>query len=134
MSVLTRRQKKRIDRLFWNERKLRTATKEFRIAVSSDAEHSADPTARQAVANLSELSPLLECEHPELWLHVMDLTWERYSSSHQIGKAMRRRYVSHESVETIAIMEYTTTRNIFKWRDEFLIYAAMMALKNGLTI
>ena len=64
MSVLSRKQKKYIDRLFYQERQLREAVGELRAAVVADAADSADPTARQAVEAIADL-PEMNGEHPD---------------------------------------------------------------------
>ena len=133
MSVLTRKQKKFIDRLFFQERQLREAVGELRAAVVADAADSADPTARQAVETIAELPEVNGIKHPEVWLHVMDLTWKRYHDQHPVGKVLRGRYVLRDSPQMTSIKEHIVEGTYWNWREEFLTYAAMMAAKNGLT-
>ena len=133
MSVLSRKQKKYIDKLFYQERQLREAVGELRAAVVADAADSADPTARQAVETIADLPDIMGYKHPEAWLRVMDLTWKRYHDQHHIGKIMRERYVRRESPQLTSINNHIVEGTYWLWREEFLTYAAMMAIKNGLT-
>lgn len=133
MSVLSRKQKKYIDKLFYQERQLREAVGELRAAVVADAADSADPTARQAVEAIADLPELNGIKNPEAWLRVMDLTWKRYHDQHHIGKIMRDRYVMRKSPQRTSIDAHIVEGTYWLWREEFLTYAAMMAIKNGLT-
>lgn len=134
MSVLSRKQKKYIDKLFYHESQLREAVGEMRAAVVADAADSADPTAKEAVAALADLPELMGYKHPEVWLRVMDLTWKRYHEHHHIGKCMRGRYQRRESPQYTSIDNNIVEGTYWLWRDEFLTYAAMMAVMNGIQI
>jgi len=134
LSVLSRKQKKYIDKLFFNEAKLREAVGELRTALVTDAAGSADPTAKEAVATLADLPEIMGCKQPEVWLRVMDLTWKRYHEHHHIGKCMRGRYQRHESPQRTSIENAIVEGTYWLWREEFLTYAAMMAVMNGIQI
>lgn len=132
MSVLSRKQKKCIDKLFRDSAALERAVKDIRATVHTTAEQSADPTARQAVVNMEEIPEAMGYKRPEAWLRVVELTWARYHSEHYIGRAMRRRYIKRESAETICMMEHMAVPTFWRMRDEFLIYAAFCAVREGL--
>ena len=134
MSVLSRKQRKYIDRLFYHERELRAVAAEYRAAVVADAADSADPTARQAVEKLATLPEIMGCKDPEGWVHIMELTWKRYHDQHHIGKAMRGRYHRKESPQRTSMENHIAEGTYWMWRDEFLTYAALKAVKNGLTL
>ena len=133
MSVLSRKQKKYIDKIFYQERQLREAVGELRAAVVSDAADSADPTARQAVEAIADLPEIMGYKNPEAWLRVVDLTWKHYHDQHRIGKIMRDRYVMRQSPQLTSVNNHIVEGTYWLWRDEFLTYAAMQAIKHGLT-
>lgn len=132
MSVLSRKQKKCLDKLFFDAAALGQAVRELRSMAVTDAEQSADPTARQAVAGIAELPEAMGYKRPETWLQVVELTWSRYHSETGVGKAMRRRYIRRESAETSCIYEHISAGTYWNWREDFLIYAAIMAARKGL--
>jgi len=134
LSVLSRKQKKYIDKLFYHERQLREAVGELRAAVVADAAYSADPTAKEAVAAIADLPDLMGYKDPETWLRVMDLTWKRYHDHHHIGIVMRARYQRKESPQRTSIENHIVEGTYWLWRDEFLTYAAMMAVMNGIIL
>lgn len=134
MSVLSRKQKKFLDKLFYDSTALQDAVNELRSAAQVSAEQSADPTGQQAVENITGVLEALGYPQPEQWLRVVELTWARYHSERYIGKVMRRRYISRESPETTCVYSAIAEGTYWGWRDEFLTYAAIVALKNNLDI
>ena len=132
MAVLSRKQKKCLDKLFFDAAALQQAVRELRCTVVAAAEQSADPTARQAVEDMAELPEAMGYKRPEAWLRVVELTWSRYHSETATGKAMRRRYIMRESAETACILEHISAGTYWNWREDFLIYAAIMAARENL--
>lgn len=134
MAVLSRKQKKYLERLFFDGVALANAVNDLRSAALVTAEQSADPTGRHAVENIAGVPEALGYKYPERWLQVVELTWARYNSESYIGKAMRRRYLTGESPESTCIHSAIAEGTYWGWRNEFLTYAAMMALKKDLEI
>ena len=132
MSVLSRKQIKFLDKLFFDAAPLQQAVSELRSEAVVNAEQSADPTARQAVAGIAELPEAMGYKRPEAWLQVVELTWARYNSETAKGKVMRRRYIRRESAETSCIHEHISAGTYWNWREDFLIYAAIMAARERL--
>ena len=132
MSVLSRKQKKCLDKLFFDAPALEQAVRELRSVAVAAAEQSADPTAKQAVEGVAEIPEAMGYKRPEAWLQVVEFAWSRYHSETVIGKAMRRRYIRRESAETTCIKEYISAGTYWNWREDFLIYAAIAAARKGL--
>jgi hypothetical protein len=126
VSVLSRGQVKKLDMLFYRLSTLDCMDR--KAEALSRAINSVDPTARTAVCNLSGV------EDTEPWFAVIKKTWERYPSCGDIGTAMRRRYYLKESAETTCIMEHISLGTYFKWRSEFLLFAALAAAEKGILI
>lgn len=131
MAVLSRKQVKYLDKLFYDVPALAQAVEEIRSMEQTAAEQSSDPTAKTAAVNLEPVPAVLGYENPERWLEAVQDTWQRYGSDTPIGKCMRRRYKLHESAETTAAKEAIGVGTYFYWRNEFLLYAAFTAIKNG---
>ena len=132
MSVLSRKQIKFLDKLFFDAAPLQQAVSELRSEAVANAEQSADPTARQAVVGIAELPEAMGYKRPEAWLQVVELTWARYHSETATGKAMRRRYIRRESPETTCINEHISQGTYWNWREDFLIFSAITAAREGL--
>ena len=132
MSVLSRKQFKCLDKLFFDAPALEQAVRELRSVSVAVAGQSADPTAKQAVEGVAEIPEAMGYKHPEAWLQVVEITWSRYHSETTVGKAMRRRYIRRESPETTCINEYISAGTYWNWREDFLIYAAICAAREKL--
>lgn len=134
MAVLSRKQMKFMDRLFYNAPALEKAVAELRAEAASAAVQSVDPTSREAVVNIMPVNYAMGYNDPEQWLQVVELTWSRYNSESYMGKVMRRRYINRESPESTCIYSAIAESTYWDWRNELLTYAAMMALKKDLEI
>ena len=132
MSVLSRKQKKCLDKLFFDAPALTQAVLELRSVAVTAAGQSADPTARQAVEYVEDVPEAMGYKRPEAWLQVVELTWARYHSETATGSVMRRRYIRRESAETTCINEHISAGTYWNWREDFLIYAAIAAARKGL--
>ena len=132
MSVLTRKQIKCLDRLFYDAAALGQAVREMRSVAVTSAEQSADPTARRAVVVLDEIPEAMGYKRPEAWLQVVEFTWAKYHSETATGKAMRRRYIRRESPETTCINEHISQGTYWNWREDFLIFSAITSAREGL--
>ena len=132
MSVLSRKQKKCLDKLFFDSAALEQAVRELRSVAVAAAGQSADPTARQAVEGVAEMPEAMGYKRPEAWLQVVELTWSKYHSETVIGRTMRRRYIRRESAETTCIYEHISAGTYWNWREDFVTYAAIVAARKGL--
>ena len=127
MAVLSRKQLKFFDRLFFEAPALEKAVAELRAEAAAAAAQSVDPTGREAVVNVAPVKAALIYDDPEAWLQVVSMTWERYHAHTDIGKAMRRRYRLHESPERTSAMIPVGVETYYRWRKEFLIVSALYA-------
>ena len=131
MAVLTKKQEKFFDKLFYDEPKLERIVSELHIARVTDAKNSADPTAKETIARLENVVSVMGYDDPAAWLEVASLTWGKYRHT-LLGKAMARRYKRREIWTRTCIMENISDGLYFKWRKEFLISAALFAAKKNL--
>ncbi len=131
MGVLSKQQFQFLDRLFYDAPALTQAVEELRIIKKSDAKDSPDPTAREAVAGLSEIPAAMTYDRPEAWLRVVRMTWEKYNKT-PIGDAMCRRYKLREKWTLTVCYMFIADDTYFRWRREFILSAALFAAKEGL--
>lgn len=133
MSVLSKRQKEKIDRLFFETDKLQEEVISIAAERATKAEASSDPTARSAVERLASVPHAYGYDNPELWLQAVRETWEKYDGT-QIGRAMHRRYILKEewlhTVYECCISEAV----YFRYFKEFIIYAALMLARKGIDL
>lgn len=133
MSLLSRRQMKKIDRLFFNARQLQEEVKLIaaeRVAMAAD---SADPTAREAVEHLAPVPHAMGYDNPEAWLQAAEETWGHYRGT-PIGDAMRRRYDLKEVWQRTQYENFLSDSVYFVYRAEFISYAALMLAKKGIDL
>ena len=133
MIILSRRQAKAIDLLFFNADKLREEMISIAAERAAQAEDSVDPTLRVAVEHLAPVPYAMGYEKPERWLKAAEETWEKYSGT-ELGKAMHRRYILKEAWQRTVYECYITDGTYFKWREEFIIFAALMLAKEGINL
>jgi len=131
MSVLTKTQFQKLDKLFYDAPALKQAVDELRIIKKVDAQDSADPTSKEAVEGLAEIKFAMTYERPEAWLRVVKLTWEKYHGT-PIGDAMCRRYKLREKWTLTVCYLFVADDTYFRWRREFILSAALFAAKEGL--
>ena len=98
MNIITRKQAKKIDRLFF-------------------LYHAPDPLA----------------DPDDKWQKVITDTWNKYQGT-DIGHVMQRRYFYGENPEQISNVIGIRVGTVFLWRNEFLTYAALAAVRQGLPI
>lgn len=133
MSILSRRQKNKIDRFFFETEKLQEEVISIAAERAAKAEESADPTARQAVEHLAPVPHAFGYDDPELWLQAAKETWDKYGST-QIGEVMRRRYVLNENWIQTTFQCFISDGCYFKYLDEFILYCALMLAKKGIDL
>ena len=133
MSILSRRQMKAIDRLFFNAHKLQEAVMSIAAERAAKAEASSDPTARSAVEHLVTVPHACGYDNPELWLQAVKETWEKYDGT-LVGDLMRRRYILKEVWQKTQYECYVSDAAYFNYRQEFIIYAALMLAKKGIDL
>ena len=133
MIILSRRQADVIDMLFYNSEKLREEMAYLAKERVAQAADSADPTAKQAVENLAPVPYAMGYEKPELWLQAEKETWEKYEGT-IIGDCMRRRYKLKEVWQMTVVNCYVSDGTYFKYREEFVLYAALMLAKKGINL
>ena len=131
MAVLTRDQFVFLDKLFYNAPALQQAVDELRVLRKADAQDSADPTAREAVAGLEEIPVAMTYERPEAWLRVVESTWQRYHGT-LVGDVMCRRYKLREWWLDTVHEKHIAENTYFRWRQEFILSAALIAARDGL--
>ena len=131
MGVLSKQQFQFLDRLFYDAPALQQAVEELRIIKKSDAQDTADPTAREAVEGMAEIPAAMTYDRPEAWLRVVKLTWDKYHQT-PIGDAMCRRYKLREKWTLTVCSIYIADDTYFRWRREFILSAALFAAKEGL--
>ena len=131
MGVLNKKQFQFLDRLFFDAPALQQAVEELRILKKTDAQDSADPTAKEAVEQLAEIPFAMTYERPEAWLRVVHATWEKYNGT-QKGDAMCRRYKLREKWTRTVCYLFIAENTYFNWRREFITSAALFAAKEGL--
>ena len=131
MAVLTKAQFQFFDTLFFDAPALAQAVEELRILSKAQAKDSADPTAKEAVAGLSEIPAAMTYDRPEAWLRVVNKTWHKYHKT-QIGDAMCRRYKLREKWTRTAVIFFVAPETYFRWRKEFILSAALFAAGEGL--
>lgn len=128
MQLIPRSLIKNLDKLFFDADILRKEISELRACRQADANNSADPTGREAVATVAPVEWWKGYHHPEQWLQVVDNTWARYGDTY-IGRAMRDRYMSGNNSLQIATGNYISRETYFKWKETFLICALLEAAK-----
>ena len=131
MGVLNKTQFQFLDRLFYDAPALTQAVEELRIIKKSDAQDSADPTAKEAVEGMAEIPAAMTYDRPEAWLRVVKQTWDKYHGT-PIGDAMCRRYKLREKWTLTVCYLYIADDTYFRWRREFILSAALFAAKEGL--
>jgi len=131
MGVLSKEQFDFLDRLFYDAPALQQAVEELRILRKTDAQDTADPTAREAVEGLAEVPAAMTYARPEAWLRVVHKTWEKYAG-HPIGDAMCRRYKLREWWGLTVVEKNIADDTYFRWRREFILSAALFAAREGL--
>ena len=131
MAVLTNEQFSFLDKLFYNAPALQQAVDELRVLRKADAQDSADPTAREAVAGLEEIPAAMTYERPEAWLRVVDATWQRYHGT-LVEDVMCRRYKLREWWLDTVHEKNIAENTYFRWRREFILSAALIAARDGL--
>ena len=131
MAVLTKKQEKFFEKLFYDEAKLQRIVSELHAARVSDAQNSADPTAKETIARLENVVSVMGYDDPAAWLEVAGENWGKYRHT-LVGKAMARRYKRREIWTRTCIMENISDGLYFKLRKEFLISAALFAAKKSL--
>ena len=131
MAVLTKKQEKFFEKLFYDEAKLQRIVSELHAARVSDAKNSADPTAKETIARLENVVSVMGYDDPAAWLEVAGENWGKYRHT-LVGKAMARRYKRREIWTSTCIMENISDGLYFKLRKEFLISAALIAAKKSL--
>ena len=124
MSILSRRQKKKIDRFFFETKKLQEDVISIAAERAAKAEESADPTARQAVERLAPVPHALGYDDPERWLQAAKETWDKYRDT-QTGELMRRRYILKETWQVTLYECYISETVYFHALNEFILYAAL---------
>lgn len=132
---------RKIDFIFYNEEKIRVAVAEARA--DDGRPHlrqkatGSDPTATQAVRNLTPLTKVMinseqTIEYPERWLEVIDKTWAWAKKQKDCRyEVARRRYAKEDYRKTcreIHIVQSTCSR-LF---DFVRMYAALHAVQLGL--
>ena len=133
MSILSRRQMKAIDRFFFIAPKLQEELMSIAAERVAKAEASSDPTAREAVENLAPVPYALGYDNPELWLQAVNETWEKYEGT-SIGEIMHRRYCLKETWQRTVYESYVSDAVYFRYRSEFILYAALMLAKKGIDL
>lgn len=131
MAVLTKKQEKFFEKLFYDEANLQRIVSELHAARVSDAKNSADPTAKETIARLENIVSVMGYDDPAAWLEVAGENWGKYRHT-LVGKAMARRYKRREIWTRTCIMENISDGLYFKLRKEFLVSAALFAAKKGL--
>ena len=103
MAVLTKKQEKFFEKLFYDEAKLQRIVSELHAARVSDAKNSADPTAKETIARLENVVSVMGYDDPAAWLEVAGENWGKYRHT-LVGKAMARRYKRREIWTSTCIM------------------------------
>jgi hypothetical protein len=131
MAVLTKQQFQILEKLFYDAPALQQAVEELRILRKTDAQDTADPTAKEAVEGLAEIPAAMTYQRPEAWLRVVENTWTKYQNT-PIGDAMCKRYKLREKWTRTVCCLYIADDTYFRWRREFILSAALFAAKEGL--
>lgn len=133
MSILSRRQKNKIDRFFFETEKLQEEVISIAAERAAKVEKSADPTARQAVEHLAPVPHAFGYDDPELWLQAAKETWDKYRGT-RIGEAMQHRYALKKNWTQTTYEQFISDGCYFKYLDEFILYAALMLAKKGIDL
>ena len=133
MSILSRRQMKAIDRLFFNAHKLQEAVMSIAAERAAKAEASSDPTARSAVEHLVTVPHACGYDNPELWLQAVKETWEKYDGT-PVGETMRQRYELNKPWQSIECDCYVSGPSYFRYYKEFILYAALKLARKGIDL
>ena len=132
---------RKIDFVFYNEEKIRSAVAEVRADDGRPRLRQriecTDPTVAQAVRNLTPIPKvMLDCEqtleYPERWLEVIDKTWAWARAQHDCRyEVARRRYAKEDYRVTCYELQISnsTRRRLF---DLVRMYAALHAVQLGL--
>ena len=128
---------KKIDFIFYNERKIRRIVKETRIdSVKPEIKNGSglsDPTASAAIRNLSPLPAITVCgetlKFPESWLAVIDKTYswcKRQSLTH--FESVRRKYLGEHYLSICRLLHISpaTFNNLIHRARQ---YAALQAVQ-----
>lgn len=127
---LTRSSVKKIDRFFFAAPLIQTEMDQIRAERLAKAETSEDPTAKSAIEIISNIPSLAGYDQPELWLKVIENTWEKCKSKDDyIYKTMRMRYVLHKNWTQICFIQCISSNTYFRWRKEFLLFALVEATR-----
>ena len=132
--LLTNRQYKKIDRLFFIGPAIKKELDEVQAERVAAAEKSCDPTARTSIETIGGIPCLGGYENPVAWISALTETWERYNQNTEVGSAMLRRYNLKESAETTCIILAISPATYWNWRNEFLDYAALALVRKGITL
>jgi len=87
---------------------------------------------RKQAKMIDDLFFLYQAPDP-LWQKVIADTWNKYQGT-DIGCVMQRRYIYGEKPEQISDVMGIRVSTVFSWRNEFLHYAALVAVRHGLPI
>ena len=132
---------RKIDFIFYNEEKIRTAVAEARADDGRphlrQKANSSNPTATQAVRNLTPLTKvIINCneaiEYPERWLEVIDKTWAWAKKQKDCRyEVARRRYAREDYKKTCR--ELHISQGTYNRLYTFVkMYASLHAVQLGL--
>ena len=131
MAVLTKQQFQILEKLFYDAPALQQAVEELRMLRKTDAQDTADPTAKEAVEGLAEIPAAMTYQRPEAWLRDVENTWNKYHGT-QIGDARCKRYKLREKWTLTVFKLFIADDTYFRWRREFILSAAIFAAREGL--
>lgn len=132
---------RKVDFIFYNEEKIRVAVAEARADDGRphlrQKANSSNPTATQAVRNLTPLTKVMiniddVIDYPERWLEVIDKTWAWAQKQKDCRyEAARRRYAKEDYRKTCCELHIGQT-TFFRLVDLVKMYASLHAVQLGL--
>ncbi len=137
MSVLDRKTYKRVEWHLYHYFELKRQIQEYREEILNSSKlligevgggqsYHSDPTALKAI-QLTE-PKLLE---KEKWVMVIEKTIQRYKGTEK-GRLLQMQYLDEEDPNYIQDTLHIERRTYFAWRNEIVLYTAILAQKYGL--
>ena len=112
----------------------------FGVTGGNNSGHSkiSDPTAAAGIKRATPLKFVkilhdgseLVIYNPEAWLQIMNRTYAAFDGT-TVDRAMARRYEG-AALEKIISDFHISTKTFYNWRSDFLTYAAVQAVSEGL--
>lgn len=133
---------RKIDFVFYNETEIRLAVLEAKLngkpmpEISRNASNISDPTASEAIVNLSPISTVKikgqDLNQPEKWLAVIDKTYAWAAENNNIKYQIAKLKYKGIDYRMICLGQHISIRFLYTLLEKFRGYAASQARDEGL--